>query len=191
MIKEKKDLEFYLKKDKEQLGISKKKPRWFTDEIWKYEIALRKYEYWLNIYNDHRTVFSKICCCFSKFKWHRLGMKLGIGIAPNVCGYGLSIAHIGCIEINDKAVIGNNLRIHEGVTIGASGGGAPRIGNNVFLSSGCKVIGEVTIADDCVVGANAVVVKDILEAGTTHAGVPSRKISNNDSSKFVFWYRSE
>lgn len=54
---------------------------------------------------------------------HKLGVKLGIGIAPNVCGKGLSIAHYGCIEINDKAKIGNNLRIHEGVTVGASGGG--------------------------------------------------------------------
>lgn len=44
---------------------------------------------------------------------HKLGVKLGIGIAPNVCGKGLSIAHYGCIEINDKAKIGNNLRIHE------------------------------------------------------------------------------
>lgn len=48
MIRNKKDLKQYLKQDKQQLGITRKYPRPFTDEIWKYEIALRKYEYWLN-----------------------------------------------------------------------------------------------------------------------------------------------
>ena len=70
------------------------------------------------------------------------------------------------------------------------GGGAPSIGNNVFLGSGCKVIGKVTIADDCAVGANAVVVKDVLEKGITVAGVPAKKISNNNSYSSVFWFNN-
>lgn len=116
MIGNKKDLQEYLEADKRQLGICRKYPRPFTDEIWKYEICLRKYEYYLNI-------GSKFMKVFYKFLLHKKGVKLGIGIAPNVCGKGLSIAHYGCIEINDQAKIGDNLRIHEGVTIGASGGG--------------------------------------------------------------------
>ena len=52
-IQNRNDLRIYLQQDKIQLGITRKKPRPFTDEIWKYEIALRKYEYWLNIsYNN-------------------------------------------------------------------------------------------------------------------------------------------
>ena len=65
------------------------------------------------------------------------------------------------------------------------------IGNNVFLASGCKIIGEVEITDNVAVGANAVVVKNIVEKGTTWVGVPAKKVSNNDSSKYVFWYRSK
>ena len=131
----------------------------------------------------------KILSIWYKIVLHKLGVKLGIGIAPNVCGKGLSIAHYGCIEINDKAKIGNNLRIHEGVTVGASGGDAPVIGNNVFLGTGCKVIGAISIANDVTIGANAVVVKSILEAGVTYAGVPAVKVSDNNSYQYVFWMK--
>ena len=48
MIQDKNDLKEYLAADKKQLGITRRYPRPFTDEIWKYEIVLRKYEYWLN-----------------------------------------------------------------------------------------------------------------------------------------------
>lgn len=116
MIYSKADLKEYMEADRIQLGISRTKPRFFTDEIWKYEIYLRKYEYYLN-------TGSKIFKLLYKYLLHRQGVKLGIAIGANVCGKGLSIAHYGCIEINNQAKIGENLRIHEGVTIGASGGG--------------------------------------------------------------------
>lgn len=182
MIQNKKDLIDYLNADRIQLGIKRKKPRIFADEIWKYEIYLRKYEYYTN---TNKTIRKNIY----KYMHHRQGVKLGISIPPNVCKKGLSIAHFGCIQINDKAKIGENLRIHEGVTIGASGGGAPIIGNNVFLASGCKVIGELVISNNVAVGANAVVVKSINKNDVTYAGVPAKKVSDNNSEKYVFWYR--
>ena len=187
MIRNKKDLKQYLKQDKQQLGITRKYPRPFTDEIWKYEIALRKYEYWLN---TSKSKAKKLILQFYKLRWHILGVKLGISIGPNVCDKGLSIAHFNCININQCAVIGENCRIHEGVTIGASGGSdAPLIGNDVFLASGCKVMGKVKIADGCVIGANAVVVKSVEEKGVTVGGVPAKIISKNNSDKFIYWYK--
>lgn len=63
------------------------------------------------------------------------------------------------------------------------------MGTMFFLASGCKVIGSVHIADKCVVGANAVVIKDIVEEGITVAGVPAKKISEHNSDKFVYWYK--
>ena len=160
MIESRKDLREYLMCDKQQLGITRKFPRPFTDEIWKYEIALRKYEYWYN----KKSILAKIVRVFYKLRWHRWSIKLSIGIGPNVCDKGLSIAHSGAININQNARIGKNCRIHEGVTVGASGGNdAPTIGDNVFLASGCKVMGKVMVESGCVVGANAVVVEDVLE----------------------------
>ena len=58
----------------------------------------------------------------------------------------------------------------------------------MFLGTGCKVIGAVRIADNCAVGANAVVVKDVLEKGITVAGIPAKKISDNNSFSSVFWF---
>lgn len=186
MIKDKKDLKEYLEADKKQLGIKRKYPRLFTDEIWKYEIILRKYEYWLN----KSGKISNIMVCLYKYKHHKNQIKLGIGIGPNCCGKGLSIAHIGNIQINGNARIGENLRIQEGVTVGGTSKGCPIIGNNVYLGSGCKVIGSVMIADNCAVGANAVVVKDIVESSISVAGVPAKKVSNNSSYSSVFWYKN-
>ncbi len=99
-------------------------------------------------------------------------VKYGFYIPVNVCGPGLSIAHIVNILINSNSKIGANCRIQTGVTLGATNGSssAPNIGNNVFLGDGCKIIGDISVADNCAIGANAVVVKSILEAGTTWGG---------------------
>jgi len=189
MIMTKADLRDYMNQDKIQLGIKRSRPRPFTDEIWKYEIILRKYEYW---FNKTDGIIVNVIRNFYKLKWHRWCVKLGISIGPNVCGKGLSIAHINGIQINGAARVGENLRIQECVTIGASGGeAAPQIGNNVYLASGCKILGNVTIADNCVVGANAVVVNDIVEEGISVAGVPAKKINNNNSNRFVYFYKNK
>lgn len=203
MIKSNTDLKEYLAADKRQLGITRRFPRPFADEIWKYEIILRKYEYWMNhkqILRDSTHhglgalsavwggMFATVMTQFYKALHHRNVIKTGIGIGPNCCGKGLSIAHIGTIQINGNAIVGDNLRIQEGVTIGAGSGGIPNIGNNVYLGSGCKIIGAVRVEDNCAVGANAVVTKDILEKGITVAGVPAKKISNRDSLEYVFWF---
>lgn len=119
MIKTKKDLKDYLTADKKQLGITRRFPRPFIDEIWRYEITLRKYEYWLN----QKDFLSPIVSLYYKFKHHKNSIRLGIGIGPNCVGKGLSIAHIGAIQINGNAKCGENLRIQEGVNIGACRGG--------------------------------------------------------------------
>lgn len=48
MIQTKSELEYYLRKDREALGISRRRPRLVGDDIWKFEIALRKHEYYHN-----------------------------------------------------------------------------------------------------------------------------------------------
>ena len=85
--------------------------------------------------------------------------------------------------INGFAKIGKNCRVHPFVTIGMDGrsGNTANIGDDVYLSAGCKIIGDLSIADDVCIGAGAVVTKSITEPHTTWAGVPARKISNNGS----------
>ena len=57
---------------------------------------------------------------------------------------------------------------------------APVIGRNVDIGIGSKIIGDVTISDDIVIGANSVVTKSFLEKGIVIAGVPAKKIKNRD-----------
>lgn len=148
--------------------------------ITKWQRLYRKYEYYRNC--KKKIIYLPFVVILKK-RFERLSIKLGFSIPINVFGHGLSVAHYGTIVVNGNARVGKNCRIQEGVTIGATNGDedAPKIGDNVFIGSGAKIIGNITIADDICIGAGSVVVKDILERGITVAGVPAKKISNNDS----------
>lgn len=180
MINNKQDLKEYLEQDRIALHQTRKKPKFFGDEIWKYEIVLRKCEYYKNCNKKIRFIFAK-------YKFHKLSIKYNFSIPLNCFDKGLSIAHIGTIVVNSEAKIGQNCRIQEMVNIGATNGTSesPQIGNNVFIGTGAKLIGKIKIADNVAIGANAVVVKDIVEPNTTWAGVPAHKISNKDSKTFI------
>ena len=182
MIQSKFDYKRFLKNDAIALGQTRKRPRLFGDEIWKFERCLRKKEYFSTFSRMRKIVFL-IPIIFNRFKFKRLSIKLGFSIPAGVFDEGLGIVHYGNIVVSNGAKIGKNCRILEGVNIGATNGGskAATIGDNVFIATGAKILGEITIADNVAIGANAVVVKSIIEPGTTWGGVPARKISDNDS----------
>lgn len=50
------------------------------------------------------------------------------------------------------------------------------LGNNVFVGTGAKLLGDITIADNVKIGANSVVIESIHEAGTVWAGIPAKRI---------------
>lgn len=160
--------------------------RLFGDDIWKFILILRKCEYLSTIRGWKRLVLLPYIK-LQTLLLHRASVRCGYTIPLGTFDAGLSIAHRGTIAVNPTARIGKNCRIHEGVTIGSTGGSKQSavIGDNVFIATGAKIIGEVRIADNVAIGANAVVVKDILEPGTTWAGVPARKVSDKDSSVFL------
>lgn len=116
------------------------------------------------------------------YRYHNSGVRLGFLVPPNVCEEGLRIVHYGLLTINGGAKIGKNCCIQEGVNIGSTNGGqAPVIGDNVFIGSGAKIIGNITIASNTTIGAGAVVVKSINEQGTTWAGVPAKLIKGREN----------
>lgn len=185
MIKNKSDYLEYRRLDKLALGIpeSKKFPMPFFDDVWKFQIALRKAEYAVNckkgiVYLPYRII--------RKLRFHRLSVKYGFTIPLNVFDAGLSIAHYGTIAVNSAAKVGKFCRIQEGVNIGASGGDkSPQIGDYVFLGTGAKVMGDIKIGDHVAVGAGAVVTRSCEENSVTLAGVPAKKISDNNSDIFI------
>ncbi len=175
MINSKEDLKYYLEEDKKALGITAKKPCRIGNDILKFQIALRYREYYNNVRVGLLTKFQRK---YWVLRFYHYSMKLGFDIPVNVFGTGLNIHHWGCIVVNAWAHVGKNCNLQQGVTIGMNLGGtaSATIGDNVFIGTGAKIIGEVHIANGCVIGANAVVTKDFLEENSIIAGVPAKVI---------------
>ena len=184
MIQNKKDYIEFLEADKVQLKRSTKKPK-FNDYVWKFEIILRKCEYYNNC---KRGILNKLILNFYKYKKFKLGLKCNFSIPLNVFDKGLSIAHIGPIIINEYAKIGQNCRIHVGTNIGTKAGfsnQAPTIGDNVYIGPGAKIFGKIKIGNNVAIGANAVVNKSFENDNITIAGVPAKKISDKGSKELI------
>ncbi|MGD6849039.1 serine O-acetyltransferase [Rossellomorea aquimaris] len=95
---------------------------------------------------------------------------------PTKIGENLKLPHGGKgVIISSKASIGNNVTIYHQVTIGTikANGGAPKIGDNVFIGAGAKVLGPIVIGEGAKIGANAVVIHDV-PANKTTTGVPAK-----------------
>lgn len=124
--------------------------------------------------------------------WHYKNLMYKTGIQFPIgtkCGAGLKFYHFGNIVVNKNAVIGENVSIYNGVTIGITlrpnGNCSPPIlGDNVVLCTGAKVIGSVHVGNNSVIGANAVVTKDIPEDSVA-AGVPAKVISDDSGRKYA------
>lgn len=91
---------------------------------------------------------------------------------------GLQIPHPNGIVIHPESEIGPNCMIMQQVTIGvATGSSAPRLGGNVLVGCGAKVLGGIRVGDNARIGANAVVLQDV-PAGATAVGVPARILTH-------------
>ena len=181
MIQSKQDLTRYLRQDQIALGKGRqRRPALFGDEVWRFQRLMRRTEYMVNC---AKGPAGKALSALYRLRYHRFCVKLGFHLPLNVFDEGLSIAHYGALVVNTRAKIGKNCRVHAMVVIGATNGdpASPIIGDNVYIGSGAKIVGDIHIADGVAIGANAVVVKSIDEPNTTWGGVPARKISDRGS----------
>jgi serine O-acetyltransferase len=102
----------------------------------------------------------------------------GIEIHPAATiGRGLFIDHGMGVVVGETSVIGDNVTLYQGVTLGGTGKEKgkrhPTIGKDVVIGAGAKVLGNITVGDDVMIGANAVVIKDVPEDSTV-VGIPGR-----------------
>lgn len=190
MIQSKKDLFYYMEEDRKALGIKHKNflqkiiDFIFPNEIWKFERILRYCEYYSNINSfTGRFIFT-----IYRIILRRQSIKLGFSIPINVFGPGLSIAHYGSIVVNQNTIVGKNCRLHNGVNIGASGGGteAPIIGDNVYIGPGAILFGDIKIANNVTIGANATVNKSCDIEHCVLAGTPAKVVKENNPNWIEF-----
>lgn len=131
--------------------------------------------HWL--YRHNRFVLARFISQLSRFFTQ-------IEIHPGaVIGRRVFIDHGSGIVIGETAEVGDDCTLYQGATLGGTGKDTgkrhPTLGNNVMVGCGAKVLGPLTVGDNCKIAANAVLLHSI-EADSTAVGVPARvvKVAN-------------
>ncbi len=114
----------------------------------------------------------------------RAARKTGIEIHPGaVIGKGLFIDHGHGVVIGETSVIGDNVTIYQGVTLGGTGKETgkrhPTVEDNVMISAGAKVLGSFTIGENSKIGAGSVVLKEV-PPNSTVVGVPGHVVKRDN-----------
>jgi serine O-acetyltransferase len=111
----------------------------------------------------------------------------GIEIHPGATiGKRFVIDHGMGVVIGETAIIGDDVLMYHGVTLGGKENSAvdrhPIIGSHVVIGAGAKLIGRITIGDYCYVGANTVVTKDV-PSGSTVVGQTGKILSKKEAAE--------
>lgn len=177
---------------------------WLNDEIKNIRKKDPASRSWLEVLlcypGLHAVIFHKFAHVLYKLKIpiiprlisHISRWITGIEIHPGAeIGERVFIDHGKGVVIGETSQIGNDVIIYQGVTLGGTSTKKvkrhPTLGNNIVLGCGAKVLGNIKIGDNCQIGANSVVLKDV-PANSTVVGIPARivlyegrKISERDS----------
>lgn len=110
--------------------------------------------------------------------------KTGIEIHPGATiGDGLFIDHGMGVVIGETAIVGNNVTMYHGATLGGTGNEKgkrhPTVGDNVTIGASAKILGNIYISSGTRVGANAVVVRD-TNPNSTVVGIPAVEVKKNN-----------
>lgn len=110
--------------------------------------------------------------------------KTGIEIHPGaVIGKGFFIDHGSGVIIGETAIIGDNVTLYQGVTLGGTGKETgkrhPTLCDNVMVSAGAKIIGSFTIGENSKIGAGSVVLEEV-PPNCTVVGVPGRIVKRDN-----------
>ena len=114
----------------------------------------------------------------------RTARKTGIEIHPGATiGKGLFIDHGHGVVIGETAIIGDNVTLYQGVTLGGTGKQKgkrhPTLEDNVMVGCGAKVLGDITIGANSMIGAGSVVLNDV-PPNSTVVGVPGRVVKRDN-----------
>lgn len=164
-----KKFKYILNQDLLSVGIKNTPLSIMSNDFAKFYFYLRI----LECFNRKRGFIYK----FLTWRFGNVSKKLSFSIPVGSCKEGLKLPHYGTIVVNTKSRIGKNCQINVGAVIGSDikdKGKSPIIGDNCFIGVGAKVIGDVILGDNVIIGANSVVTKSFPEGNCTLMGIPAK-----------------
>ncbi len=137
-------------------------------------MAIHRIAHWL--YNKNFTFLARFSSQYARF-------LTGIEIHPAAAiGKNLFIDHGMGVVIGETTIIGDNVTLYQGVTLGGTGKDTgkrhPTIESNVTIGSGAKVLGPIVIREGTKIGANSVVLKETVDYSTV-VGIPAKAVDKN------------
>lgn len=139
--------------------------------------ANRKWSFWIFAYVYYRILY------------HHYRFRYGFDISPKTrIGPGLYIGHFGGVVISPFAVLGSNINIAQGVTIGAASRGrltgAPTLEDRVWVGANAIVVGKITVGHDALIAPGAYVNFDVPPMAVV-LGNPGKVVSSAGSIGYV------
>ncbi len=143
-----------------------------------YVESLRYVEYYSQFSRLKKLIRGGLLFIYHRARYNRLCSKNNVWVCPGCFDKGLVLRHCQNIVVAAPVRAGVDCTVLHNVTLGVNftRPGTPRIGNNVLISCGAGIYGDIEIADDCIIGANSVVTKSCLERGAILAGIPAKVI---------------
>ena len=142
------------------------KERFLFPPEMKYLVLWRKASFYRRRYLSGGGLFFHLISIFYGLRLSHLIRKTQINIpAETTIGAGLYIGHLGRIIIHPDAVLGENVNLATGITIGqcnrGNRKGVPTIGNRVWIGTNAVIVGKITIGDDVLIAPGAYVNMDV------------------------------
>ena len=147
-------------------------------DIYRFLLHLRRYEYLITC---PTTLTKKVQRFWNLRQYQIYGKKLGYMIGDSVLGEDVILYHRGSIYINPSVRMGSKCKFHGDCCLGVARTGetgCPTLGDGVDVGIGARILGDIYIADNIIIGANSVVTRSFYEPGITIAGIPAKKVKD-------------
>jgi serine O-acetyltransferase len=158
---------------------------YLRDPGFRFTYYLRKVAY----YSKRKKSIFIFNYIYNRMRFHHYRFKYGFDISPTTnIGPGLYIGHFGGVVISPHAILGSNINIAQGVTIGATSRGprtgAPTLEDRVWVGANAIIVGKVTIGREALIAPGAYVNFDVPPEAVI-LGNPGQIVSNTGSRGYV------
>ena len=142
-----------------------------------------RYMYWWRKYQKNHGFLAK-------YKFYRYGRKYGIEISREAqIGAGLDLSHPYNITVGSDVVMGNNINLHKGCTIGRENRGkrvgSPHLGNNIYVGVNATIAGKISIGNNVLIAPNNFVNSDVPDNSIVVGNPGKKHISEKATDSYI------